>query len=398
MNSNENELLKLSFVDKKLEDFYLYNIDLEENLSFDYKATCIALSEKPHTVEELKEVLGFKADIQIIQFDERQNSRKRYLSGVVTSIEHLGLFCRLEKSEVFAYKFTVEPQVAVLKNVIKLQAYNNTNVYDVINEVSQQYGLGFILNENYILKDDYIPKCNYNQNEVSTYHFLKEIFEMYGLSLCYNHSKDATQVFVTNGNKVPVASALEFSKGKDDVEKPYNIDLYKYKNDDDANLLHMDQWNMKTSLGVDGVRLLETYPNSNVSGEEWKTKGFEDKKRFVEYTRHFHMYAYGCTKEEVDKDVKTILEAQQRRNDINKDLWQGKASNIMLMPGRLIKVFHAYSNKDNSALFALINKTHLNVYARFPTNLAQLVDLEKSNKFEVSIEAMNYSEEKRFVG
>ena len=101
----------------------------------------------------------------------------------------------------------------------------------------------------------------------------------------------------------------------------------------------------------------------------------------------------------VDADVGLILNAQLRAFEIRREIWQGAAENLLLTPGRLIRIRHFYGQRDGNVLQAMVTKSTLHCRSKWPQSFAVSPEMNtEQEKIEAVFDAMNYGPQavKRF--
>ena len=400
MSAIANETLSLKFPQDKFADFYLYDLTLTEGISDICRAEAVVLSDKPYTLEQMNEALNANVTVTMSQrLTDGKTKRTRFFHGVVTAVSHNGVFYGSDKTDCFSYRLTIESELAVLRQVVRKVAYNNKTPIDVIAEILSDYGITPRFSEDYISRKPFVSDCIYNQTTVSDYAFLRRLLTLYGLSYTVKHPKVSNgglgraELYFSAGEHYPERSDIVYSDGR----APKAIEEFDFRSSDEPrNLWRLNEWTMTRRQGIDGVMLIETYPNSNIGSEKWKVGRTDAGIRRRTYTEHFHNYTRTVEKSKVDADVDLILQAQYRAFQIAKDVWTGKADNLLFMPCKRFRIKHFCGQRDSSAISGMVIKSVLHCHAKLPSSLAAAADWQADKEIvEVSFSAMNCAEETR---
>lgn len=398
-----NDMLSIRFPENRFADFYLYDLTLTEGISELYRAEAIILSDTLHTYEQLAEALSLKATLTITQrLDDAKTTRTRYFSGIVTAISHAGVFYSSDKQDCFCYRLTIEPEMSRLRHVVRKVSYTRKTPLDVIAEMLSEYGIVPNFSEEFISRRPFNAFCIYNQETEADYRFLKRLLGLYGLSFMFRHKKapagapGETELYFSAGELFPDGADIFYSDGR---ALPSVSDFDFRSSDEARNLWKLDRWTMENKTGFDGVLLQESYPNANVGSGGWKAGKTNPGDRRRIYTKHFHSYVREIPKEMVDADVGLILSAQLRAFEIRREIGRGAAENILLTPGRLIRIRHFYGPRDAGVLQAMVTKSTLHCRSKWPQSFAVSPEMKaEQEKIEAVFETMNYGPQavKRF--
>lgn len=398
-----NEMLNIKFAGGKFDDFYVYDVMMKETISDLYEAEVLVLSDKAYTYEQLAEALSLNVTLSITQrLSKPTQKRTRWFNGIVTGIEHLGVFYASDKKDCFSYRVRIEPPMAKLKHITRKAAYNRKTPVDVLTDIVSAQGLRANFSEDFISRRLFNTFGIYEQDEESDYDFMKRLTSMYGLSFSFRHMKAAsngladTEVYFSAGERFPDWADVVYSDGRS-IPAVSQFDFFT--ENVDRNIWKMENWYMKRQDGYDGVMLQETYPNSNVGSYDWKVGKTEDKDKRRVYTSHFHGYARDVDKKSVDDDVALILKAKYAAFQLDKDVWTGKSENLLLMPCRMFTLAHFYSMKNETVISAMVTQSQTHCRAKWPATLAVAPYADRNEEIiEVSFSAMNYGaqSDKRF--
>jgi hypothetical protein len=181
--------------------------------------------------------------------------------------------------------------------------------------------------------------------------------------------------------KIGIGTAeLQFSEGHtfprpfyeySDKRKVPEIEKFDFINyDESKNIWKMDGWRMENTIGVDGLEISAPYPELNYGSHEWRWGDVDAGKRHYNYNSLFHGYERRTSTEEIDKDIKQIIEVRRLMFTLAKQKSTGKAENIMLMPGTIFELSHFYGGKDANTFTALVTNSRLHVRTLWPGDMA----------------------------
>jgi hypothetical protein len=403
MPDTTTTMMQVRLANGKGEDFYPYNLDLEEGFSRIFKGTLTLLSGKLYTHEDLAALLDQSLSLTITQrLQDAKTVRARYLHGIVTGVKSRGVFNGGDKQDCYSYVLTIEPALARLARSRLTESFYRLSPPEIIGKLLSKYGVSAHFSREYINTSKYCAKLMFEQNETSDLSFIQELLDLYGLSFTFRHPKaekgrlGTEELFFSDGYRYPISDA-DYS----DNRKIPDVSRFDaaFSNEGD-NLWKMDAWSMEDGIGVDGVELKAPYPNANYGSDKWRQGKTAGKDRFYSYRRQFHGYIRDAVNDEIDKDIMYILEARKRSLELAKSSWLGLAPNLLLMPGRIFELNHYYGTRNKSLITALVTAIRLHCRTTWPQHLA-VPPAEVSNAEELRVEAvcMNYGSavtDKRF--
>lgn len=385
------------------EDMYPYELFLEEGFSRVYRARLTLLSDTPHTCDDLLEIVDTNISLVVSQvLRDAVTMRKRYLHGVITAAAVDGLFSGGEQN-CYRYSLTIESELARLRYNARSAAYYKQSPVDAVEAVLTNNHISAQFPDSYIKRNEYSKRLMFNQNGISDIEFIGNILFTYGLSFTSVHpaagdnAVAAADLVFTDGKSFPVP-ALEYS---DSREAPETAQFDFIRAAETQNTWKMDAFRMENSIGVDGIEVSAAYPEFNYGNEEWKAGEPGADKRSLTYNRLFTGYERGTPKEEIDADMKQILDARFRYFELAKAGWTGKAANLLLMPGALFELAHFYGLGDQSRITALVSAAKTHVRAVWPERLAvKTEDARAGETVETEFACINYAAgvERRFCG
>ncbi|MGN1080047.1 MAG: contractile injection system protein, VgrG/Pvc8 family [Alphaproteobacteria bacterium] len=398
-----NEMLNIKFPGGKFDDFYVYDIVMKEEISELYEAEVLVLSDKAYTFEQLSEALQLNVTVSITQrLSKASKKRTRCFSGIVTAVEHLGVFYASDKKDCFSYRLRIEPALSKLTHITRKASYNRKTPIDVLSEVIAGQGLRANFSEDFISRRPFNSFGVFDQDEESDYAFMKRLTSMYGLSFSFKHLKTASNgladvdLFFSAGERYPDWAEIVYSDGRSVPP----VSQFDFRTENEAeNIWRLDHWVMKKQDGYDGVMLQETYPNSNVGSYDWKVGKTENLNKRRVYTAHFHGYTRDVDKKSVDDDVSLILKAKYCSFQLEKDVWTGNGDNLLLTPCRMFSLAHFYGMKNTAMVSAMVTKARTHCRAKWPAVLAVAPDMGDNQEIiDISFNAMNFGtqSDKRF--
>jgi uncharacterized protein involved in type VI secretion and phage assembly len=386
--------MQVRLANGKGEDFYPYNLELEEGFSSIFKGVLTLLSGKLYTHEELTALLDQSASVTIAQrLQDTKTMRTRYLHGIVTGVKSTGVFSAGDKQDCYSYALTIEPAFVRLAHSRLTESFYRLSPPEIIGKILSKYGLTAHFSKEYINTSKYCAKLMFEQNETSDLNFIRELLGLYGLSFTFRHPRTekgrlgAEELFFSDGYRYPV-SDVDYS----DNRKIPDVSRFDSASSGEAdNLWKMDAWVMEDGIGVDGVELKAPYPNANYGSDKWRQGKTSGKDRFYSYRRQFHGYIRDAVNDEIDRDIMYILEARKRSLDIAKSSWYGTAPNLLLTPGRIFDLNRYYGVRNKSLVTALVTGIRLHCRTTWPQYLA-VSPAEEGNAEELRVEAacMNY--------
>jgi uncharacterized protein involved in type VI secretion and phage assembly len=385
------------------EDLYPYELFLEEGFSRVYRARLTLLSDTLHTDAELAEIVDTGVSLTISQtLRDAVTWRTRYLHGIITAVATDGVFFSGEQ-HYYRYILTIESELARLRHNIRNGVYYRQSPVDAVAAVLKNNHITARFFENYIKLDNYSRRLMFNQSGSSDIDFIGNILFTYGLSFTCTHpvppkgSVEVAQLVFSDGNSFP-APIYEYSNDRD-VPEIAQFDFVRAN--ETQSIWKMEAFRMERAIGVDGIEVSAAYPEFNYGNNEWKAGVPGVDTRSVTYNRLFTGYERGTPKDEIDADMKRILEVRLRHFALAKVRWAGKAANLLLMPGALFELAHFYGLGDKSKITALVTSAKTHVRAVWPERLAVNMDETRAGEtIETEFGCIDYAPgiERRFCG
>ena len=212
----------------------------------------------------------------------------------------------------------------------------------------------------------------FEQVDVSDLDFIRHITDLYGISWIFTHEKAADGDLGT--------ARLDFSEGSgfprpvyeySDKRKVPEIEQFDFLDyDGSKNIWKMDGWRSGSVIGVEGLEVSAPYPQTNQGSLEWRWGNVEPGRRCHNYNSLFHGYERGTPHEEIDADVKRIIEAQRIAFAAGRETLSGSAENILLMPGLVFELKHFQGTKDTAPVSALVMDSRLLIRCLWPRDMA----------------------------
>jgi uncharacterized protein involved in type VI secretion and phage assembly len=382
------------------DDFYPYELELEEGFSKLYKARLTVFSNTARSYTELTDALDKPASLAISQrlvdmsagrLSGSGERRTRYLHGIITGVSAGGIFYNGD-AECFAYTLVIEPELARLRFTCFSAPYYGRNPLDVIADILGKYGVRALFSSDYIDRSVYGANLMFDQNKMSDYAFIDSMLALYGLSYVFVHSKPpktgcgSAELYFSDGSQFPMP-ALDYSDSRAMPAPAFDF----IKADSESGAIKMDAWRMEKSIGVDGVRVSAPYSNASYGSPDWCEGGVEAGDRYIQYNRLFHGYASAADKAEIDADVKRSIEARYNSFQLDKERWTGKASTLALMPGVQFELRHFLGKRDAEIITALVTESRLRVRSVWRTDLAAKPEgIETGEQLEIEFSAINW--------
>ncbi|MDR3116089.1 MAG: phage late control D family protein [Treponema sp.] len=366
-------ILTLYLAGGVFKDLYPYELKLEEGISRLYRGELTVLSETKHGMAELSGLLDKGISLTLSQrLGDTKIQRARYFHGVVTAVRNAGVFSNGKVKDCYSYALVIEPELTRMRFTRFSTPYYRMNPPEIIEAVLGKYGFKARIEQNYISRTKYSGYLLFDQSETSDLDFLKSIVSLYGISFVFVHPKNqpdtlgADVLYFSDGKQFPV-SDIQYS---DKREEPRVVVFDFLSAAEDENIWKMDGWTMTNTIGVDGFHLNATYPQANYGSAQWRWGKTAKGERYITGNRLFHSYDRNAQPQEIDDDIRLILEAQQRAAEQAKSRWTAEAANLALRPGLILELRHFYGMKDRELITALVTGITLHHRTQWPANLA----------------------------
>jgi len=241
----------------------------------------------------------------------------------------------------------------------------------------------------------------FEQTDISDLDFIYNIIGMYGISWTFVHEKAAdgslgtAQLDFSEGSRFP-QPFYEYSD-KRKISEIEQFDFLDYN--ESKNIWKIDSWHMESTIGVEGMEVSAPYPQTNYGSTEWRWGDVQPGKRYYNYNMLFHGYERGTPKEEIDADIKRILEAKRVALAAERENWKGCAENIALMPGLIFELKHFQGAKDDTVISAMVRDSRLHIRSLWPRDMAAPPDgKEPGELVQTEFKAVDWGKdsEKRF--
>jgi uncharacterized protein involved in type VI secretion and phage assembly len=358
------------------EDFYPWDLVLEEGFSRLYRGELTVLSKTKHNMEDLSGLLDRGISLTLSQRIGGNTDvlRTRYFHGIVTGVRSAGIFISSQTgiSSCFSYVLTIEPELARLQFTRLTAPYYRMNPPDIFAAILAKYNIGAVIDQRYISKAFYGSHLLFDQSETSDLDFIQSIAALYGISYTFAHpaveaaTLGAPALYFSDGFLFPL-SALAYSGER---EEPATVSFDFLGAKESESVWKMETWNMAKTIGIDGVALKALYPNANYSSDSWKMGKTAAGDRSVTYNRLFHGYDRHALTGEVDADISLILEVRQMVALQAKTRWTCGAGNLALRPALILELEHFYGSTDNEIITALVTGIRLHHRVLWPSDLA----------------------------
>jgi uncharacterized protein involved in type VI secretion and phage assembly len=352
-------------------------------------------------MDELSVLLDKGISLTLTQkLGDAKTGRTRYLHGIVTAVRSAGVFSNGKVKDCYSYVLTIEPELARLGFTRLTAPYYRMNPADIFESILDKYGLKAWIEGAYCSRTKYGKNLLFDQSETSDLDFLRAIAELYGISFTFVHPETqagalgVADLYFSDGETFPL-SPLAYS---DKREEPRTVNFDFLGFDEGRQVWKMDSWVMTKTIGFEGYKLNASYPNANYGSQQWKWGKTEKGARYAAYSRLFHGYDRQVETEEVDADIRLILDAKRRVAEAAASRWTAGAANLALRPGLILELRHFYGMKDTELITALVTGITLHHRVRWPADLAVRMEGAGGEISEVRGECMDWggSAEKRF--
>ena len=369
--------LSLKIAGDDYDDFYPYELSLEEGFSKVYRAELTVFTKNRREQKDMRKLLERKASLVVSQrLTGGQITRHRYVHGIITGTTSLGIVSRGEDGNkgaaCFRHVITIESELSHLRHTSLNCPYYRKTPPDIIEEIFSRYGIRAEFPDKYINRSNFSKNVMFEQTDISDIDFIHRIMDMYGLSWTFAHGKvsqsglGTAELFFSEGSRFP-PPWYDYS----DKRKIPEIERFDFMNyDERQNVWKMDRFSMESGIGVDGLEVTAPYPQENHGSREWRWGSIGPGKRYHSYKSLFHGYERGTPPEGIDADMQRMLEARRIAHTIAKENLDGAAENIALMPGLIFELKHFLGPSSDAALTALVTDSRLHVRAMWPRDLA----------------------------
>jgi hypothetical protein len=402
-NESINLSVKIAGSAHAWNDFYPYELELEEGFSRVYRGKLTLLTKTIHTPQSLKDLLDTNISLIISQrISGGLVTRSRYLHGIITAAAACGVIGGGD-APCYRYDLTIESELARLRHTNLSAPFYRKTPPDIIEEILSKYGIRPFFSDEYISRSGFGKNLMFEQVNVSDLDFIRRITGFYGISWTFTHVAVApdgigsAELHFSSGSRFPAPVY-----GYSDNRKIPDIEKFGFLNHDDReNIWRMAGWRMESSIGVDGMEVTAPYPEVGYGSRDWKWGENEPGKRRHSYGSLFHGYERATATAEIDADIKSIIEAQRTAFILAKDEWLGRAENILPMPGLLLTLGNFQGFRDTGTISALVTDARLRVRAVWPQDIAAPPpDAETGELVESAFKAVDWGteSEKRFCG
>jgi hypothetical protein len=401
---SKNIMFSLRFSGGGFTDLRPYELELKEGFSRNFLGKLVVLSPDVHTAGELVQgLLDKKVTLSVSQqLGDERTRRTRWVHGIVSAVECDGVIVAASRQPCYRYTLTIEGELARLRHTRFTESFYRVNPVDIAETLLDRYGIKGRFSKDYIDRGKYGAHLMFEQMNVSVFDFLHQLFRLYGLSYTYCHPKaegselGEAELYFSDGERYPVSDLVYSDNRKVPAVQGFDF----LSRDERQSLWKMDKWRLETSIGIEGLKLSASYPESGRGNHEWRRGNTGEKERYHNLIRMFHGYERGTPDKEIDDDLKLILDASYRGRQLAKSRWQGEAGNLALLPGAIIELSHFYGANDSHVLRALVTGTELHARTVWPQDLAAPPESASEGEL-ISAQAacMDFGEDspKRFV-
>jgi uncharacterized protein involved in type VI secretion and phage assembly len=383
------------------DDFFPYELVLEEGFSRVYKAELTVLTGTLRLQKDLRELMDSNISLAISQrIGGGLVVRSRFLHGIITGVVNFGVIDRGKKTSCYRHVITVEGDLARLRHTRFSHPFYRKTPAGIIEEILAKYNIRGQFAEDYINCSDFSKNLMFEQVNEPDLDFMRHVMELYGLSFSsvYPASKNGlgkADLYFSEGYRFP-QPLYEYS----DKRKIPGVEKFDFESyDQGRNLWKIDGWRMENRIGVDGLEITAPYPELNYGSREWRFGDSGEGKRYYRYDSLFHGYERGTPPGEIDADIKKIIQARRHSFLLEKQRYAGRAENIVFMPGLIFDLGHFYGPGDNSPITALVTGSRLHVRSLWPGDISSPpADAETGELARLEFSAIDWGKdsEKRF--
>jgi hypothetical protein len=354
------------------DDFYPYELTLEEGFSRIYRGTLTLLTKTIHAPKDLQGLLDTNISLIISQrISGGLVTRSRYLHGIISAAAACGVIGGGD-TPCYRYVLTIESELARLRHTRLSSPYYQKTPPDVIEEILAAYGIRPFFSNEYINRSSFGKNLMFDQVNCSDLDFIRRIMDLYGISWTFTHGAvsqegmGSAELHFTSGDRFPAPVY-----GYSDKRKIPDIEKFAFVNyDDRRNVWRMAGWRMENGIGVDGLEVIAPYPEAGYGSHDWRWGDTAPGRRRHSYGSLFHGYERGTATEEIDADIKSIIEARRTAFALAKENWTGRAESILPMPGLLLTLDHFQGARDAGTITALVTDSSLRVRGVWPPDIS----------------------------
>jgi hypothetical protein len=394
--------LSLKIAGGGFDDFYPYELTLEEGFSQVYRAELTVFTKTCRQQKDLRGLLDRNASVTVSQrLAGGLVSRSRYVHGLITGAASWGVVSRGESAVCYRYTITIESVLSRLRHTSINCPYYRKTPPDIIEEILNRYNIKCEFSNKYVERSSFCKNLMFEQSGVSDLDFISRIIDLYGISWHFIHGKPSQNglgtavLHFSEGNCFPPLF-YEYSDNREIAE----TELFDYlDHSEKQDVWKMDNWRMESGVGVEGLELNTPYPEVNYGSQEWRWGNVGPGKRYHSRNSLFHRYERGTPNEEIDKDIKRMLEAGHIAFTLDKENWTGATENIVPSSGLILELKHFYGPQDDTAITALVTDSRLHIRSLWPRDLAALPGgAEPGELAQVEFHAADWGKdsEKRF--
>ena len=385
-----SEALGLYLAGGKCPDFYPMELNLSEGIGRLFCADLRVATDTRHSAADLASLLDKGASVTVTQkLGDNKTTRSRFLHGIVTAAGSSGSSAGVSEGKpCFFYTLRLEPEVSRLRHSLHSRSFDRKTAPDIVTEILALYTLSVDFS---FVKSQFGTMARFGQGGGSDLEFVQSLLRQYGLSFVSGHPAVGTgalaqgKLYVTDGDTIP-EPVLRYSDRRNSTGKA----KFDFLNNDDANnVWRMEEWGMGETVSPTGLRVLAAYPYKDFGSKEWQRGDVDKGQGFWDYGQLFHSYEREATPNDVDADMKLLLDALWCEMRLSKRWMRGRASNIALMTGLLFDLAHYNGPKDNAVITALVTAAKLRVRAAWPQHLAA-PQPHWEEEIDVAVECMDW--------
>ena len=173
MPEKANLSLSLKIAGGGYEDFFPYELSLEEGFSRVYRAQLTVFTKTRREKKELLELLECNVSLGISQRIAGTSAvRQRYLHGIITGISSLGAVSRGGSAESYRHIITIESCLARLRHTRLTFPYYKKTPPVIIEEILDRYQIRGEFSDKYVNRSSFIKNLMFEQTDISDLDFI----------------------------------------------------------------------------------------------------------------------------------------------------------------------------------------------------------------------------------
>ncbi len=172
--------LSLKIAGGDYDDFYPYELTLEEGFSRVYRAELTVFTSVCREPKGLRELLERNVSITVSQrMGGGQLVRSRYVHGIITGVSSTGLVSAADsggkKSYCFRHILTIESTLARLRHTSMNSPWYRKTPPEIIETILSRYGIRGEFSDQYINRSNFSANAMFEQTGVSDLDFIRSV-------------------------------------------------------------------------------------------------------------------------------------------------------------------------------------------------------------------------------